>query len=182
LANLAVNEVFVNPKKIKAFFTDVDGCLTDARVYMGEREELVAFSIQDGIGQRLLEAAGIPVLWLSGRSSLAVARRAKKLGVRCLYLGHLEKLKTAGKVCRSRGWKISEIAFMGDDLIDLPLLRKAGWAVAPANARPEVKRAAHFVTKAHGGHGAFREAVEKLLKARGLWARTVDAYLKKALQ
>jgi 3-deoxy-D-manno-octulosonate 8-phosphate phosphatase (KDO 8-P phosphatase) len=169
-------------KRIKAFFTDVDGCLTDGRVYVGERETSVGFHIQDGVGQRLMEAAGVPVIWLSGRRSRAVARRAGMLGVDCLYLGHLEKLATAQQVCRRRGWALSEAAFLGDDLIDLPLLSRVGFPIAPSNARPEVKRAARFVTKASGGHGAFREAVERILRRNGLRKRAVDAYLRKALQ
>lgn len=169
-------------KNIKAFFTDVDGVLTDGRVFYGPREEWVAFDIRDGIGQRLLEAAGVPVLWLSGRSSKAVARRAKRLDVRCLYLGRLEKVKTAEKVCRARGWDLSEIAYMGDDLIDLPLMRRAGWTAAPADACREVREAAGLVTKARGGRGAFREAVERFLKARGQWTRALGAYLRSTRQ
>jgi len=169
-------------KKIQAFFTDVDGCLTDGRLHVGDRETGVTFHIQDGVGQRLMEAAGVPVLWLSGRRSRAVARRARMLGVRCLYLGHLEKIRTAERICRARGWKLSEVAFLGDDLIDLPLLRRVGYPLAPADARPEVRRVARYVTRAPGGQGAFREAVEKVLKDQGCWAQTVDAYLKKALQ
>lgn len=169
-------------KKIKAFFTDVDGCLTDGRVHVGELELSVSFHIQDGVGQRLMEAAGVPVVWLSGRRSKSVARRAKMLDVCCLYLGHLEKLATARRICREKGWKLSEIAFFGDDLIDLPLMGQAGLPLAPANARPEVKRAARYVTKAAGGHGAFREAVEWVLKREGRYRDAVRAYLKKALQ
>jgi 3-deoxy-D-manno-octulosonate 8-phosphate phosphatase (KDO 8-P phosphatase) len=171
----------LNLKKIKAVFTDVDGVLTDGRVHYGPTGESVAFHIQDGIGQRLLQKAGIPVFWVSGRSSPAVARRAKRLGVTCLFPGDRDKSKTAEKVCRRKGWKMSEIAFIGDDLIDLPLMKRVGWAVAPADARPEMKRVAHHVTKAPGGHGAFREAAEKLLKAQGRWARSMKAYLKRPL-
>ncbi len=168
--------------KIKAVFTDVDGVLTDGRVYLGEREEMVAFDIRDGIGHRLLEAAGIQIIWLSGRNSKAVARRAKKLGVGRVFLGHLDKVKTAASVCRREGWKWDEIAFLGDDLVDLPLLQKVGWAVAPANARPEVKRVVDFVAASEGGRGAFREAAEKLLRLQGAWSKALKVYSKKTLQ
>jgi 3-deoxy-D-manno-octulosonate 8-phosphate phosphatase (KDO 8-P phosphatase) len=181
LAFLAVKGVVVGLKKIKAVFTDVDGVLTDGRVFYGPGGESVAFHIQDGIGQRLLQRAGIPVFWVSARSSPAVTRRARRLGVACLYPGDHDKVRTAEKVCRRRGWRLSEIAFLGDDLVDLPLMEKVGWAVAPADARLEVKRAAHLVTKAPGGHGAFREAAERLLKAQGRWARVMKAYLNNPL-
>jgi 3-deoxy-D-manno-octulosonate 8-phosphate phosphatase (KDO 8-P phosphatase) len=165
-----------NFKKIKLFLTDVDGCLTNGIVYVGKNQEFLAFDIQDGIGHRLAHYAGLTVGWLSGRHSEATAERGKKLRVSPLYLGVLNKLEKAQAYCQSAGISLSQVAYLGDDLIDLPLFEKVGWAVAVANARPEVKKAAHYVTKASGGAGAFREAVEKLIQAQGLWKKTVQKF------
>ena len=169
-------------KRIKAFFTDVDGVLTDGRVFYGPHGEWAAFDIKDGVGQRLLDAARVPVFWLSGRSSPAVARRARRLGVRAHSLGLLDKVETARRLCRRRGWELSEIAFMGDDLVDLPLMGRVGWAVAPSDAVPEVRKASDHVTRAPGGRGAFREAAETFLRKRGQWAKVLRAYLRHTRQ
>lgn len=165
-----------NFKQLKLVFTDVDGCLTNGKVYVGRNIEWLAFDIQDGIGHRLAECAGISVGWLSGRHSTAAAERGKKLRVAPVYLGVLDKLKKAETHGRRRGIALSEMAYLGDDLIDLPLMEKVGWAVAVRNARPEVKKAAHYVTKARGGAGAFREMMEVLIRAQGLWDRTARKF------
>ncbi|MGH7739154.1 MAG: KdsC family phosphatase [bacterium] len=163
-------------KRVKLVLTDVDGCMTDGKVYVGRDVEWLAFDIQDGIGHRLAEHAGISVGWLSGRHSTATAARGKKLRVSPVYLGVLDKLKKAEAYGRHQGIALSEMAYLGDDLIDLPLMEKVGWAVAVQNARPEVKRAAHYVTKARGGAGAFREMVEVLIRAQGLWEQTLRKF------
>ncbi|HET9869090.1 MAG TPA: HAD hydrolase family protein [bacterium] len=165
-----------DPKRIRLFLTDVDGCLTDGKIYVGKGLELMGFDIQDGIGHRLAEVGGLEVGWLSGRHSEATAERAGKLRVAHVYLGVLDKLKKAQAHCGERGLALRQVAYLGDDLIDLPLMAQVGWAVAPVNARPEVKRAAHAVTRAAGGAGAFREAVETLLKAQGRWTEAVRKF------
>ncbi len=166
--------------RIRAFFTDVDGCLTDGRIILGARndDEFAAFDVQDGVGQKLAEAAGMPVVWLTGRQSGAVAQRAHILKPAGVIRGRVDKVFAAEEWLRPHGLKLSQIAFMGDDLIDLELLTKVGWAVAPANARAEVKAVADHVTKASGGRGAFREAVETLLRKQGRWNTAVRDYLK----
>jgi 3-deoxy-D-manno-octulosonate 8-phosphate phosphatase (KDO 8-P phosphatase) len=105
-----------------------------------------------------------------------VAIRAKKLKVPFLYQGQLDKLTAAREVCRKAGLKLSQAAYLGDDLIDIPLLKAAGWAATVPTGRPEVKRAARYVTKAPAGGGAFREAVERILKAQGKWGKTLAAF------
>jgi 3-deoxy-D-manno-octulosonate 8-phosphate phosphatase (KDO 8-P phosphatase) len=147
-------------------------------VYLGPREgdEYAAFDIQDGVGHRLAEAAGLPVVWLTGRVSAPVARRAERLRVTRLLAGRADKVTAARDWCRARGLSLRQVAFLGDDLIDIPLLLASGWAVAPANARDEVKRCADRVTRASGGFGAFREAVETLLKGQGRWPAVRRAY------
>jgi 3-deoxy-D-manno-octulosonate 8-phosphate phosphatase (KDO 8-P phosphatase) len=163
-------------KNIKLLLTDVDGTLTNGKVYLGAKDEFVGFDIQDGIGQRLAACGGLKVGWLSGRVSEPVAIRAKKLKVPFLFQGQLDKLKTAEKLCDQEDLKLSEIAYMGDDIIDLPLLKAVGWSATVPYGRPVVKKAVHYVTKAPAGEGAFREVVEKILKARGLWNRAVEQF------
>ena len=163
---------------IKLLLTDVDGILTDGKVYVGVKEEFVAFDIQDGIGHRLAAYGGLRVGWLSGRISKSVKVRAKRLKVPFLYQGKLDKLAAAQALCEKEGLKLSELAYIGDDLIDLPLLSRVGWAVTVPYGRLEVKKAVHYVTQAQGGSGAFREVVEKILKAQGLWTRALQHFHK----
>ncbi len=161
---------------IKLLLTDVDGILTDGRVYIGLREELVGFDIQDGIGHRLAAYGGLKVGWLSGRISKPVALRAKRLKVPFLYQGKLDKLTAAQNLCRKEGIGLSETAYMGDDLIDMPLLAQVGWSATVPYGRPEVKKAVHHVTRSPAGGGAFREVVEKILKAQNRWNRAVKQF------
>jgi 3-deoxy-D-manno-octulosonate 8-phosphate phosphatase (KDO 8-P phosphatase) len=163
-------------KNIKLFLTDVDGVLTNGKVYLGLREEFVGFDIQDGIGHRLAACGGLPVGWLSGRLSRPVEKRAKHLKVPYLYQGKLDKLTVAQNLCQKLGLGLSQVAYMGDDLIDLPLLARAGWAATVPYGRPEVKKAVHYVTRTPAGEGAFREAVEKILRAQGRWNQAVRRF------
>jgi 3-deoxy-D-manno-octulosonate 8-phosphate phosphatase (KDO 8-P phosphatase) len=163
-------------QKIKLILTDVDGVLTNGKVYLGIREELVGFDIQDGIGHRLAAFGGLKVGWLSGRLSKPVALRAKHLNVPFLYQGKLDKLTAAKSLCRKVGLNLSEIAYVGDDLIDLPLLKESGWSASVPYGRPEVKKAVDYVTQSPAGGGAFREVVEKILKAQGCWTRALERF------
>lgn len=165
---------------IRAIFTDVDGVLTDGRIILGTRpeDEFACFDVQDGVGQILAEAAGLPVVWLTGRLSGAVKHRAEMLKPAQVFRGRVDKVKAAEDWCTSQNLKLSQLAYIGDDLIDIPLLKKVGWAVAPANARKEVKAEVDYVTRASGGRGAFREAVEVLLKKQGRWTTALRAYEK----
>lgn len=163
-------------KDIKLLLTDVDGVLTNGKVYLGIREEFVGFDIQDGIGHRLAAYGGLKVGWLSGRLSKPVAHRARHLKVPYLYQGKLDKLTVAKNLCRKTGLNLKEVAYIGDDLIDLPLLTAAGWSASVPYGRPEVKKAVHFVTGRQAGEGAFREVVEKILKAQGCWTQAVRLF------
>src|SRR5581483_4831311 len=115
-------------QKIKLLLTDVDGVLTDGKVHVGIKEEIAAFDIQDGIGHRLAAYGGLTVGWLSGRLSKPVTRRARHLKVPYLYQGKLDKLTAAQNLCRKQGLDLSQVAYMGDDLIDLPLLTRVGFS------------------------------------------------------
>jgi 3-deoxy-D-manno-octulosonate 8-phosphate phosphatase (KDO 8-P phosphatase) len=160
---------------------DVDGVLTDGKLYhcFDSRDrfiELKGVDTQDGIGLAWLSQAGVETGIISGRRSRGLAERAKILNMRHVVQGTLEKVPAFERILKKRGLKAEEAAFIGDDLTDAPVMRRAGWAVAPANARPEVKRISHTVTKARGGSGAVREAAETLLKAKGLWKKILKGY------
>ncbi|MEX2530326.1 MAG: HAD-IIIA family hydrolase [Gemmatimonadota bacterium] len=171
-------------KRIRLVVLDVDGVLTDAGVYLGADSdgstlELKRFDIQDGLGIQLLQAAGIEVALLSGRTSDATRIRAEELRVsECIQLsggrGKLERLEV---VLRDRGLEWDEVAMLGDDLPDLPVLRKVGLPTAVGNAVPEVRKEVIFVTRRDGGRGAVREFARLLLKARGEWEEVVRTYL-----
>jgi 3-deoxy-D-manno-octulosonate 8-phosphate phosphatase (KDO 8-P phosphatase) len=168
-------------RRVRLIGLDVDGVLTDNGVFIGpvagQTVELKRFDIQDGLGLTLLRAAGIPVVWLSGRSSEATALRAAELRVEeLLQVPAPRKAAAFADLLERRGIEWEEAAFVGDDLADLPVLQKVGLPIAVANAVPEVKAVAAHVTLAAGGHGAVREVVEALLRARGDWAQTLARY------
>ncbi len=168
-------------RKVRLLGLDVDGVLTDNGVFIGpvagQRVELKRFDIQDGLGLILLRTAGLPVVWLSGRSSEATALRAAELRVEeLLQVPGPRKAAAFAEVLQRRGIAWEEAAFVGDDLADLPVLQKVGLPIAVANAVSEVKAVAAHVTSAAGGYGAVREVVEALLRARGEWADTLARY------
>jgi YrbI family 3-deoxy-D-manno-octulosonate 8-phosphate phosphatase len=161
-------------KKIKLLLTDVDGVLTDGNMYFVENQrsslvEIKGFHAQDGIGLRLLRQFGIQTGMITGRISPAAEGRAKSLNMKYVYQGFLEKLEPFEQIAKKSKLKYSQIAFIGDDLTDLPVLKKAGLACATHNAVDEVKNISHFVTKKKGGEGAVREICDFILKAQGKW-------------
>ncbi len=167
--------------RIRLLALDVDGVLTDNGIYIGPVDgqpvELKRFDIQDGLGQVLMRTAGIPVVWVSGRHSEATSMRARELRVEeVLQVRGPEKLEAFGALLARRGIAWEDAAFVGDDLADLQVLRRVGLPIAVANAVDDVKAVAKYVTGARGGHGAVREVVEALLKARGLWADLLERY------
>ena len=167
--------------RIRLLALDVDGVLTDNGIYIGPVDgqpvELKRFDIQDGLGQVLMRTAGIPVVWVSGRHSEATSMRARELRVEeVLQVRGPEKLEAFGALLARHGIAWEDAAFVGDDLADLQMLRRVGLPIAVANAVDDVKAVAKYVTGARGGHGAVREVVEALLKARGLWADLLERY------
>jgi 3-deoxy-D-manno-octulosonate 8-phosphate phosphatase (KDO 8-P phosphatase) len=166
--------------KIRLLLMDVDGVLTNCLLYNvpgadGDFIETKGFNAQDGIALQWLAWSGIQTGVISGRVSKAMDVRAGQVGMSYVYQGHIEKVPILEEIVQRSGWALEQIAYAGDDLTDVPILRRAGLAFAPANARPEVKRCAHHVTAAGGGDGAVREIAEILLKAQGHW----DGLLKK---
>lgn len=155
---------------IRLLVLDVDGVLTDGRlVYAPTGEELKVFHVHDGLALAAARASGLGVAVISGRASPAVSLRMAELGVLEVSQGAADKAAVVEALLRRLGVSLSETAYMGDDLTDLPLLRRVGLALAPANAVAEVKQVAQWVARRGGGEGAAREAVEALLKARGAW-------------
>jgi 3-deoxy-D-manno-octulosonate 8-phosphate phosphatase (KDO 8-P phosphatase) len=167
--------------RVRLLALDVDGVLTDNGIWIGpvagERVELKRFDIQDGLGLRLARTAGIPVLWLSGRHSEATSLRAEELQVdELLQVAGPQKLDALGEVLSRRGLDWDDVAYVGDDLADLQVMRRVGLPIAVANAVAEIRAVAAAVTGRSGGHGAVREVVDALLKARGVWADIMERY------
>jgi 3-deoxy-D-manno-octulosonate 8-phosphate phosphatase (KDO 8-P phosphatase) len=160
---------------------DVDGVLTDGRLFNllapdGSMFETKAFDSQDGIALQWLSWHGIATGVISGRESPATAERARQVKMSYVYQGHIEKIPILQEILAKSGITAEETAYAGDDLTDVVVMRRVGLAIATANARPEVKRAAHHVTAAAGGQGAVREIVELLLEAHGLWSDILKRY------
>ena len=169
-------------KAIRELLADVDGTLTDGHVYLqgfpdGSVVEMKVFDAHDGAGLKLASIMGIRTGVISGRDSIAVARRAREAGIEFVIQGQSKKLESYKAILARAGVTDDEVAYVGDDLPDLPLLKRAGLAVAVANATFEVRRAAHYVTIARGGEGAVREVVELILKAQGKWAKAIPQAL-----
>ncbi|GAA0744749.1 KdsC family phosphatase [Ideonella azotifigens] len=163
---------------LKAAIFDVDGCLTDGRIYIGESgEQFKAFSTLDGQGLKLLMQGGITPLVITGRDSPAVRRRVADLGLQHAIYGVHDKLAAAGPLLASLGLDWADLAVMGDDWPDLPLMQRAAFACAPANAHAEAKALAQHVTAAAGGHGAAREFCDLMLMANGRYASLLHGHL-----
>lgn len=163
---------------IKAAIFDVDGVLTDGRIYIGEHGEGVkAFNTLDGHGLKLLAQGGIIPIIITGRDSPAVRRRVADLGLLHAVYGAKDKYAVAQPLLDQLGVSWSEVAAMGDDWPDLPLMTRAGFACAPAQAHAEVKAVAHHVTAAAGGYGAARECCDLLLMAAGRYASLLQGHL-----
>ncbi|MEW6262657.1 MAG: HAD-IIIA family hydrolase [Thermodesulfobacteriota bacterium] len=164
-------------KPLKLVIFDVDGVLTDGRIVLDDAGlESKFFHVRDGHGLKLLMRAGLEVCFLTGRSSRVVEHRARDLGVRLVFQGSKNKLEPYGRLLDQLSLTESETAFAGDDLVDLPVMRRAGLALAPADAVEEVKAAAHFVSRYPGGQGAAREMVEFILKGLGRWEEIMARY------
>ncbi len=170
-------------KKIKIFLMDVDGVLTDGKMYFVPAgkglTEVRSFHSLDGIGLRLLNQFGVTTGVITGRESPGTVARARGLGMSYAYQGFLSKLEPLERILAETGLKPENAAYMGDDWTDIPLLKKAGLACAPANAMPEARKAAHFVTAKDGGTGAVREVCDLILKSQGHW-ETVMSYVESA--
>jgi len=172
------------PERVKLVITDVDGVLTDGTIGLDARgAEVKFFSIQDGLGIRLLQLGGIEVAFLSSRPSDVVRARAEELGVKARFSdirakrSALESLLDEVRAASpDEPLEADDVCYIGDDIVDIPCLRRVGFPVAVANARPEVQEAAEYVTRAEGGRGAFREVADLVLRARGRWDSVLEAF------
>jgi 3-deoxy-D-manno-octulosonate 8-phosphate phosphatase (KDO 8-P phosphatase) len=174
-------ELLERASKIKLLLMDCDGVLTDGRIYLlegpsGQLFETKTFNTKDGIALAWAYSAGIATGIISGRKSPAVEERARTAHMRYLFQGSTTKLPLFEEVLRDSGLTPEQIGYVGDDLTDLPLMRRCGLAAAPADSQPEVLEAAHFVASVAGGQGAVRAVIELLLVAQDRWADVLAKY------
>lgn len=162
---------------IRLLLLDVDGVLTDGRIiYDSQGVETKAFDVKDGHGLKLLRRAGLQIGLITGRSSPVTRQRAEELQAEFLYQNAKDKREALAQVLEQSGLQPQQVAYVGDDLVDLPVLQQVGFAVAVADAVPEVKTRVHYVTARNGGCGAVREVCELLLRHQGLWGDVVARY------
>jgi len=163
--------------RIKLVLFDVDGVLTDGRIYIDNNGvESKAFDVKDGHGLKMLQRAGFRVGLITGRQSRIVEHRARELGIVLIFQGVKEKLPVFEKIAAEMKLKDDEIAYMGDDLVDLPVLRRVGISATVADACEEIKPEVDFVSRRRGGRGAVREFCELLLKESGRWSHVFSRY------
>jgi len=171
------DEVIERARRVKLLILDCDGVLTDGRIIMlPGGDDTKAFDVKDGHAIVMLEREGIRVGIISGRQSSVVRARAKELNVAHLHEMAWQKQQPYEQILNEEGLTDSEVCYVGDDVVDIPLLRRAGLAVAVADAVEEVKQHSHLVTKRAGGRGAVREVVELILKAQGKWEKALARY------
>ena len=164
-------------KKIKLLILDVDGVLTDGRiVWTSSAEEIKFFNVQDGVGIVLAQRAGLKVAIISARKSKVTEIRAKELKITEVYQTTESKFIAYKELKDKYKLADEQVAYIGDDLHDVPVLRSAGFAAATANAQEEAKQVSHYVTEKNGGEGAVREVINMILKAKGLWDKAVEKY------
>ena len=169
-------------RKIKVLIFDVDGVLTDGQLTFipkldGTAAETKGFSAHDGLGISLARLGGIRVGVITKRESQTVAIRARDLKLEFVYQGQAHKLAAAKEICAAAGITLEELCYVGDDIVDLPVMRVCGLAIATANARPQMIQMAHWVTPNRGGFGAGRDAIEFILQAQGSLDRVIEQYL-----
>ncbi len=181
-------DVLARAKKVKLFLMDVDGTITDGSVCLislpgdadgkaGGVAEMKVFNSLDGLGLKLAAVMGIRTGFITGRKSPAVAQRAKESHVEFVYLGQATKTAAFEECLQKAGVTEDEVAYMGDDLPDMPISKRVGLAVAVANAAPELKAISHYITRKTGGAGTAREVVELILKAQGRWEEAIPQAL-----
>jgi 3-deoxy-D-manno-octulosonate 8-phosphate phosphatase (KDO 8-P phosphatase) len=175
---MTASEIQERAARVKLLLMDCDGVLTDGRIWvLEEGGDQKAFHTRDGLGIELLHRAGLKSGIISGRTSSAVERRARGLGMSYVWQGREDKQKAFADTLAQAGVTNAEVAFVGDDLNDIPLMLQSGLGVAVADAALETREHAHYVTSASGGQGAIREVVELILKSQGRWDDLVKQYL-----
>jgi 3-deoxy-D-manno-octulosonate 8-phosphate phosphatase (KDO 8-P phosphatase) len=174
-------DVLARAARVRLLLMDVDGVMTDGTYWhvpdgQGGLAEIKAFDSQDGIGFQWLRRFGIKAGIISGRVSVSTEERARSAGFAFVYQGHTEKIPILEEVLEKAGLDAEQLGYVGDDFTDVVVMHRVGLAIATANARPEVKAEAHWVTPSPGGHGALRDTVELLLKAQARWEEIASHY------
>lgn len=167
-------------KKIKVIIFDVDGVLTDGKIIIGsDKTEYKNFNVKDGTGVTLGHYAGLKFAIISGRYSKVISIRAKELGINHVFQNVVEKITSYENLKRKLKLKDDEICFIGDEIIDIPIMEKCGFSAAPSDCVKEVKKIVHYTCKNKGGEGCVREVIEMTIKAQGQWERTLSKYLRR---
>jgi 3-deoxy-D-manno-octulosonate 8-phosphate phosphatase (KDO 8-P phosphatase) len=179
LAGFPKNALKRRAAQIKVLLMDVDGTMTDGSVTLlsqpdGTALEIKTFSAHDGQGLTLAHTAGLRTGCITGRESPALLRRAREMNMEFIYQKQALKIPAYEEILRKAGVPESAVAYVGDDLPDIPIMRRVGLAIAVGDAVPQVKEAAHYVARAHAGKGGIREAVELILKSKGIWKKMID--------
>ncbi len=165
-------------KRIRLLIFDVDGVLTDGSLYLSDSgEEMKAFNTQDGQGMKMLQESGVRLAIITGRSSRCVALRAENLRISLVCQGASDKLAVYRELISSLGLEPEQTAYMGDDVVDLPVMKKCGLALAVPDSPEVVRQHAHYVTRRQGGRGAAREACEFLMRMQGTYDEQIARYL-----
>ena len=171
--------IYARAERINLAIFDVDGVLTDGSLYLTDSgDEIKAFNTLDGHGLKMLRESGVELAIITGRTSRSVELRAKNLGIDLLFQGVADKGSAFSALLKSRNLETEAAAYMGDDVVDLPVMRRCGLALSVPNAPLLVRQHAHYVTRTGGGHGAVREACELIMHAQGKLAHALEAYLK----
>jgi len=177
IASTVSHDIAQRASRVSVLLVDVDGVLTDGRiVYADYGDELKFFDVQDGAGLVFWNRVGLKSAIITARTSKLMKRRAKEMRIDFLAQGRLLKLPAYEQMLKQFRVNHEQVCAIGDDLMELPMLHRAGFAVAVANAVPEVKAISHYVTQRTGGRGAVREVVELILKAKGLWEQVLQRY------
>jgi 3-deoxy-D-manno-octulosonate 8-phosphate phosphatase (KDO 8-P phosphatase) len=173
-----MKDILEKAAQVKLLIFDVDGVLTDGSLFLGDDgQEYKAFHSQDGHGIKMLQKHGVRCAVITGRTSKVVEYRMRNLGIDLIYQGQENKLEGFAHLLERTGVNPDQVAYMGDDVVDLPVMRKVGFAIAVSNAHPWVIQHAHWQTPRAGGRGAARDACELLMQARGVLQRELESYL-----
>jgi 3-deoxy-D-manno-octulosonate 8-phosphate phosphatase (KDO 8-P phosphatase) len=173
-----MKDILEKAANIRLLIFDVDGVLTDGSLFIGDDgQEYKAFNSRDGHGIKMVQRHGVIVAIITGRTSKVVEHRMENLGVRHIYQGKLHKLPAYEELAEKLGISAEETAYVGDDVVDLPVMRKVGLAIAVQDAHPLVRTHSHWQTASGGGHGAARDVCEMLMEAKGVLQTELDSYL-----
>ena len=173
-----MKDILEKAANIRLLIFDVDGVLTDGSLFIGDDgQEYKAFNSRDGHGIKMVQRHGVIVAIITGRTSKVVEHRMENLGVTHIYQGKLHKLPAYEELAEKLGISAEETAYVGDDVVDLPVMRKVGLAVAVQDAHPLVRAHSHWQTPSGGGHGAARDVCEMLMEAKGVLQTELDSYL-----